>query len=380
MACIKCGAEIPAGAAYCPYCGKKQKAESRAHKRGNGQGSVYRRPNGRWVAIRTTGYYLDEHNKLHRRTASRSDFLRKTDAVEFLPLLGTEADTRSKTAKKVGITLRQMYELWEPTHKRSQSTKNCYAAGFRVFEDLWDTPVNEQDIDELQECLDSCELGRRSLENAKTCLGLVYKYGIPRGYVESKLNVAEYLHIDKKSDHHKSGLTADQLEQVRTSIGKVPYADYVYCNCLLGYRPSELIALDVLDYDRKHNVFTGGAKTEAGKHRVVAVGLKIQPIISQLIRDRISGPVFRDENGHALTIKKYRQIFYTVLDAAGIQKLDAPHLLTPHSCRHTFATLMKNISAADKDKMELIGHTSSEMLRYYQDVNYDDLQRIVDSF
>ena len=280
MNCIKCGANLPKGALFCPACGKKQARATQPRRRGNGQGSVFRRPNGKWVAVKTAGYYFDENNKLRRKTISRSDFKKKTDAIEYLPLLGTELDTRHRSDTKPEITLRQLYDLWEPTHKKSQSTMNCYAAGFRVFADLWDVPINQQDIDEMQDCLDSSDLGRRTLENAKTCLGLVYKYGIPRGYIDSKINVAEYLRINKASGNHKSGFSAGQLGKIKNSIGKIPYADYVYCNCLLGYRPSEFINLDVKDYDRKKNCFVAGAKTDAGKDRIVPVGIKIKPIMN----------------------------------------------------------------------------------------------------
>lgn len=40
---------------------------------------------------------------------------------------------------------------------------------------------------------------------------------------------------------------------------------------------------------------------------------------------------------------------------------------------------MKRVDGADKDKLALIGHTSNEMLRYYQDVDYQDLRKITDS-
>ena len=37
MTCIKCGKELPAGAAFCPACGKKQQKPKRKTKsRGNG--------------------------------------------------------------------------------------------------------------------------------------------------------------------------------------------------------------------------------------------------------------------------------------------------------------------------------------------------------
>lgn len=55
-----------------------------------------------------------------------------------------------------------------------------------------------------------------------------------------------------------------------------------------------------------------------------------------------------------------------------------PRKLTPYCCRHTFATLMKAVQAPDKDKLELMGHTSTEMLQHYQHVHYEDLRNITD--
>ena len=40
---------------------------------------------------------------------------------------------------------------------------------------------------------------------------------------------------------------------------------------------------------------------------------------------------------------------------------------------------MKRVDGADRDKLALIGHTSDEMLRHYQDVNYADLRKITDA-
>lgn len=400
MQCIKCGAELPDGSLYCNLCGKKQVQKKPARKgvkaRGNGQGSVYKQPNGKYRAVKTLGYEIipgSDPPRKRRIVATRSDFVRRIDALNYLPILGTEQDTRpTKHAKKplvleqdkTATTLKELYDLWQPTHKKSKSTMNCYASGFAVFRDVWDVPMRDQDIDDLQECIDSCEHGRRTLENARTVLGLVYKYGIPRGYVPQNVsgqpNLALFLRIDANGGGHKQGLSSDELECVRKAISKVPYADYVYCHCYLGFRPSAFIALRVEDYNGGERAFVGGIKTAAGIDRTVTVSPKIQPIVDRLIAGRSSGPVFCDADGAALTIRKYRAIFYGVLDAVGVQPLsDPPHRLTPHSCRHTFATLAKPIDAPLKDKLALIGHTSERMLMNYQDVNYDDLRRITDA-
>ena len=84
-------------------------------------------------------------------------------------------------------------------------------------------------------------------------------------------------------------------------------------------------------------------------------------------------------------IAAYRSLFYDVLDKCGIDNPvvekdgDKRRKYTPHSCRHTFATLMKRVEGSDKDKLELIGHTSTEMLRHYQDTPFEDLRRITDA-
>ena len=128
----------------------------------------------------------------------------------------------------------------------------------------------------------------------------------------------------------------------------------------------------------------GGAKTEAGKNRVVTVSPKIQPIVDRLTRDKLAGPVFCARDGSPMTRWSYRNLFFSVLDACGIENpitvVDGVERrkYTPHSCRHTFATMMKRVDGADKDKLELIGHTSAEMLRYYQDVSFDDLRKVTD--
>ena len=75
-------------------------------------------------------------------------------------------------------------------------------------------------------------------------------------------------------------------------------------------------------------------------------------------------------------------MFYDTLDKIGVENPIGPdgyHRYTPHSCRNTFATLMKRVAGADKDKLALIGHTSNEMLRHYQDVDLEDLRKITDA-
>ena len=390
----KCAREIPEDAVFCPYCGRKQLRPKRKTKsRGNGLGTVYKKGD-KWIAVKTVGWIVDplppdasEDVLPHKRrqTVQRSFSTRK-DALAALPFM-TAADRhpRAGTAtqrKGTAITLQELYDQWEPTHQKSQSTMNCYRAGFRLFAPLWSVKLEDLDIDDLQDCLDDSDAGKRTRQNAKAVLGLVYKYGIPRDAVPKDRNLAQFLRItDPGESSKKPGLSLAELDLVRVAAeGGDPVARIVLCHCYLGFRPSALLQLTAADYDPERRCFVGGIKTEAGKGRTVTVSPKIQAHVDAL-RDVSGGGYIFGRSGAALNLSDYRALFYELLDRLGIQNPvdeQGRHRLTPHSCRHTFATLLKRAKGADADKLALIGHTSTAMLREYQDVPVDDLRAITD--
>lgn len=378
MKCKKCSAEVPDGSRYCLNCGAKLVSERRVKSRGNGQGSVFKRDGSSWTACVTLGYTITADGRKHRQAREKSGFSSKKEAVAYLPKLMYE-----QSVPKKALTMQQLYEKWEPTHRAGKSTMDCYRAAWNYFRPIWAMKLPDIDIDDLQECMDLCPKGKRTRENMKALCGLLYKYAIPRNL--ATINLGQYLVVGGGEEGNKDALPLEALEKLRSVIGAVLYADYIVAQCYLGFRPSELLALDAKDYDRKKKAFVGGAKTEAGRNRTVTVSPKIQPIIDRLTLNKISGPVFCAAGGGQMTIKSYREAFYTALEKAGVENPVIERegvkrrTYTPHSCRHTFATLMKSVNAPDKDKLELIGHTSTEMLRHYQDVDVEALRRITDA-
>lgn len=398
MLCInpKCRRDVDPGWTFCPFCGKKQaKSQRKPKSRGNGLGTVYKK-RGAWVAEKTVGWITDPlppdappgtEPRKRRQTVSRSYSTRK-DALAALPFL-TAADRKPKQGtatqrKKTAVTLKELFDQWEPTHGKSRSTMNCYRSGFRLFAPLWNTRMEDIDIDDLQDCLDDADAGRRTLENAKAALGLVYKYGIPRDAVPKDRNLAQFLRINEPgSGSQKPGFAPAELEKIRAAAAAGdPVAVRVLCHCYLGFRPSAFLALKTGDYNAQERAFTGGIKTEAGIGRTVTVSPKIQPYVSSLVTAAgEAGFVFGKETGKALSLPEYRELFYELLSRLEIPNPvseDGRHLITPHSCRHTFATLMKSAAGSDTDKLALIGHTSTEQLREYQDVRFADLRAITD--
>ena len=392
----KCSREVPDGAPFCPWCGKRQGTDAprKTKSRGNGLGSVYKLPSGKWAAVKTVGWIVDPLPKdappgtvphKRRQTVSKQFGTRK-DAMAALPFL-TAADRKPRKGtatqrKKTAITLKELYDQWEPTHQKSKSTINCYRSGFRLFAPLWNMTMEQIDIDDLQDCLDDSDAGRRTRENAKAALGLVYKYGIPRDAVPKDRNLAPFLRINEPGGEKRPGLSLEELELIRkAAAGGDSVAAVVLCHCYLGFRPSALLQLTVSDYSADRRAFVGGIKTEAGKGRTVTVSPKIQPYVDALVAAAGADGFVFGKLGKQLPIEDYRELFYDLLKRCGIDNPvdeEGRHRLTPHACRHTFATLMKRVQGADADKLALIGHTSTEQLRDYQDVPIEDLRAITD--
>ena len=385
MNCTYCKRELPPGAMFCAFCGKKQVHKARTARRANGEGSVRKLKSGRWIAEAVLWYYFDEaKDRAVPRTVSKSGFLRKSDASAYIPVLREEGYRKwgrnPRGGGKRPETFREVFDAWLPTHQADRSTLNCYKAAYNWFSPVHDQLMDDIYVDDLQECLDECPRGKRTKENMKALCGLMYKYAVPRRYVDSNLILSQYLVINEKgTESRRTGFTGKELEDIRRSIGTVPYAEYIYCMCYLGFRPSEMLDLRVENYDRKEKYLVGGAKTDAGRDRIVPVSPKIQKYVDALVVDKIGGYVFCGPGGDHFSLRDFRENFFTpALEAVGITaEQRSARLLTPHCCRHTFANLMKSVQGADKNKLALIGHTSEEMLRHYQDADLEGLRKIV---
>lgn len=380
--CKKCGSALPETANFCPHCGKPVQPIRGKKKRGNGQGCITQMPNGKYKVRVTIRYFTDEEGKRHRESRCQT-FVRKTDAVAAVSKLLASGSRESKPR----LTFGELYEKWLPTHKAGKSTIDGYKAAYKYFAPIKDMLMADIDIDDLQECIDECPHGKRTRENMKALAGLVYKYGIPRHAIPENLNLAPFLSVSGDRSAHRESFNDIQIEQIRKACGTVPGAEEIYCMIYLGFRPSEYLALKCADYDATRNCLVGGAKTAAGKGRAVTLSPKIKTIVAARAARGGLFPLIADRNGKQWPLKKFtEELFYPALEAVGI---DNPiveiaggkkrHKYTPHSCRHTFATLLKRVAGADKDKQELIGHASPEMLRYYQDAPVVDLEKITNA-
>ena len=141
----KCRSEIPDNSAYCLYCGTSQASKQQNTKsRGNGTGSVYKLPNGKYKAIVTLYYYIKD-GRLRRKTASKT-FSRRVDAINALPGLKTQSERRD-------VTLQGLCDLFVTTPKYlklSKSQKDKLGYAWARLAPLHRKKISEITVDDIE--------------------------------------------------------------------------------------------------------------------------------------------------------------------------------------------------------------------------------------
>lgn len=382
MFCTSCGKSVPKGAKFCPACGAVQTERSRAGRRANGLGSIYKRGNGYEAQVIVC--YKDGIPVKKRK----SGFKTKREAQAFCLQARIPKETLSLVfqPQKPARTLDQLYEEWQSSHTQrvSLSTMKTYAAAYKHFE-----PLRQRDIDsitakDLQDCMDKVTAGSRTRGNMCVVAHLLWDYAISAAYTAH--DITRTLYVGESISKQREPITEDELERIRLAIGTEPYAEYIYALCYLGFRPGEMLALKKTDLHDEDGVMflVGGSKTAAGKNRRVPVPHQIREIVERqmqtpsewlfpLEKHNCKGETLGWTQMNELYLRS--RVFKPMCKRLGISETKSPYC-----ARHTYADKLKRAAGSDKEKAALIGHADYAFTqRRYQSTDLHELVAVVDS-
>lgn len=265
------------------------------------------------------------------------------------------------------MTLETVYDEWSNVkfENISSSTIGQYKAAFQKLKPLWRARFVDLRTAHFQKVINDNHkiLKKGTLEKIKLLVGLLYEYAIQNDIVSK--NYAKYIELPKEDKREKVIFNDLEINQLWENIDK-PFVDTILILIYTGMRVGELLKLTTFDIDLDNQIITGGLKTDAGKHRVIPIHPKILPLITQRVNE--GGKPF------PWSYTKYKAHFDQLMQELGMANK------TPHSTRHTFATLMARGGADTKALQKIIGHANySTTADVYTHFDVNDLKNAINA-
>lgn len=340
MICKYCKAEIPAGAAYCCACGKKQEPERRIRTRGNGTGTAfYRRDRRCWVAQATYYEYIRNADGTAtdkvRRRRTQCGFRTKKEAILALPALSAVREVRR--APKL-IDLWNQFEAAELL-ALSPSRQTAHRIAFDRFKGsgLMERRIDTLTTAELQLALSGCASTYYTARDVKAMLSKLYQLAMQDGFVA--VNAAMNLALPPLEDAEAEPFTEAEVRKIWSAYAAGDrFAAYLLLMIYSGMMPGELLAcrVDMIDRSRREIFGCGKKTTKRKKEAPIIYAAALDAVVADLIAGAEKGKLYAHRRD------RFYEEYHEATARIGIRDLP------PYSCRHTTGTAAakENITAS----------------------------------
>lgn len=356
MTCQKCARDVPQDATFCPYCGRRLSAAPTSRKkRGNGQGSVYRRGD-RWCAAVTVGYYVAEDGKVRRKVRKKSGFERKKDALAYIETL------RAQKERPKAVTFGQLWEMYQSKLSTlSKSKQQGYGIAWRrIAPEIQFRDVTEPTVPELQDLADRHGGTYYKTRDIKTVLSHLYDIALRDDLADK--NRAQYIQLPPLEASERECFTEDEIAALWAASADSLVAVHMLIMLYTGIRPGELLTIRAENVHAAEHYMTGGIKTAKGRARKIILPDCILPLVARSIAASRDG---------LLASYGGRNAIYDAWNALR-DRLGLRSCLTPYCCRHTYITRLTALKVSPAMLQELAGHEDYDTTLDYTHLSVAD--------
>ena len=362
MTCTKCNRPIEADWVACPYCGKVLKKKKPTQKRGNNQGSVYKRGKTYTAMVTLDTYKKD--GKVFQKRASKGGFATKADALAYVTRL-TSGDV---------IESPSIAHYWEAFKagkyaSLSDSKQTAYNIAYNRLKDVQARQIRSLTVGELQNVINAECASYYTARDVRTLLHHLYKIAAAEGKANASL--PDLLEIPALEETEQEPFTEDEQAALWKAY-EDGNADAAYPLIMIytGMMPGELLRLTVgmIDFNRKEIVGVG-MKTKVRKKAALLVPDAILPILQALAEGKAAEDKIVQRNKDNFYLD-----YYAALEAAGVRKLP------PYSCRHTTATALAITEGiAPQTVRKIMRWSTTRMLDRYAHPDLADARAAIES-
>lgn len=264
-------------------------------------------------------------------------------------------------SSKHNIILSELFEEWKLTSAYTSISKQLqdnYNAAYNHLSSLHNSKFTDLRTAHFQRAIDQMTrkdkngeiipLSHSSKTKVKVVVSLLYKYAMENDICNK--NYADFIRLDKEEKRVKEVFSDLEIQKLFNN-DTIPFVDTILILIYTGMRISELLELTKFAVDLKNYTITGGLKTDAGKDRIIPIHPKIQKYIRKWYIRSQGALIFKDDYT-PITPDYYRKYIYFPL----LEQLEIPRK-TPHSTRHTCATLLAKSGADTLAIKQFLGHT-----------------------
>ncbi|MDR2659867.1 MAG: site-specific integrase [Spirochaetaceae bacterium] len=283
------------------------------------------------------------------------------------------------------MTLEEVYAEWSEGHYKniSRSTQRGYKSAWNYMGSLNKIKLKDIRTAHMQKIIDACAESGKShsfISKIKILFSLLFDYGMQNDVVNK--NYAEFIKLPKAEKKEKEIFTTDEIKTL-LAHAQENYVSSVLILIFTGMRITELLRLSLADIDMANRVISGGIKTDAGKNRKIPIHPIIFPYVEKYYNSQTKAspdesmtkiPLIPSPTGMFWDAKNYRErVFYPCLERLKIKRK------TPHSCRHTLASLLMETNANTKAAQDILGHADyATTANIYTHTNIETLRKEIE--
>ena len=358
--------------------GTTDKSKTRKQKRrGSGEGTVYQRTDGRWVAELT----LEDGKRKYYYGKTQAEAIQKLKQAQYEMKQGILATgPKQKLADHLTYWLEQVKKrkLRASTYVRYRSTMNIH-----IIPALGHLPLSKVTLRTIQQFynkkLDEERQSPSSVLNMHKVLNQAFAYAVKERLIS--INPCTGVSLPTQEKRKVQPLTVEQAQHLLDSVQGTMLESFIALALVVGMRHGELLALrwqDIdlaqgklfihrnLTHDENYQLTVGDPKTTSSER---ALPLP-QPIRERLLSHQARQQqvqlkagsawqnhdlVFCTRKGGYLRQHTVRLQFYRLLKQAGLPQIHV------HDLRHSAATLLRSMGVDLKVIQQILGHSNLDI-------------------